>query len=199
MRLVWVTIKRFKVQSTSGSTHFCIVTFSKNNKMLSHIGYRMKITMQDSRTFIGIFKAVDKHMNVILSDCEEFRCVRGKKTKEEKQEKRTMGLLLLRGETIVTMTLRPPPTEQDGPRVNLPGSSPGPGVGRPAGRGMPGTGGSGLQGPQMMQPAACGPQLNVSPRGGPPGGMPPHMMGGMPPHMGRGGPMAPPTGSIMRG
>lgn len=51
-------------------------------------------------------------MNVILADCEEFRCVRGKKNKEEKQEKRTMGLLLLRGETIVTMTLEgPPPTE----------------------------------------------------------------------------------------
>ncbi|MPC16292.1 putative small nuclear ribonucleoprotein-associated protein B [Portunus trituberculatus] len=32
------------------------MTFSKNNKMLSHIGYRMKVTMQDSRTFIGIFK-----------------------------------------------------------------------------------------------------------------------------------------------
>lgn len=51
-------------------------------------------------------------MNVILADCEEFRCVRGKKNKEEKQEKRTMGLVLLRGETIVTMTLEgPPPSE----------------------------------------------------------------------------------------
>lgn len=51
-------------------------------------------------------------MNVILADCEEFRTIRGKKSKEEKQEKRTMGLLLLRGETIVTMTLEgPPPAE----------------------------------------------------------------------------------------
>merc|ERR1711874_4410 len=79
------------------------MTFSKNNKMLAHIGYRMKITMTDSRTFVGIFKAFDKHMNVILSDCEEFRRVRGKKGKEEKEEKRSMGLVLLRGETIVTM------------------------------------------------------------------------------------------------
>ncbi|KAL7639734.1 UNVERIFIED_CONTAM: hypothetical protein RMT77_009144 [Armadillidium vulgare] len=161
------------------------MTFSKNNKMLLHIGYRMKVTMQDSRTFIGVFKAFDKHMNVILSECEEFRRVRGKKGKEEKEEKRTMGLVLLRGENVVTMTVEGPPPSDDGPRVNLPGGS---GSGRPAGRGM---GGPGLQGPprgvggpssQMMQPAArSGPQLNPY---------------GMPPHMGRGGPMGPP---MMRG
>merc|ERR1712106_612129 len=81
------------------------MSFSKNNKMLAHVGFRMKITMTDSRTFVGIFKAFDKNMNVILSDCEEFRRVRGKRGKEEKEEKRSMGLVLLRGETIVTMTL----------------------------------------------------------------------------------------------
>merc|ERR1712106_988800 len=122
------------------------MSFSKNNKMLAHVGFRMKITMTDSRTFVGIFKAFDKHMNVILSDCEEFRRVRGKKGKEEKEEKRSMGLVLLRGETIVTMTLEGPPPSEDGPRVHLSGSSPGPGVGRPAGRGTPG-GRDSMQGP----------------------------------------------------
>ena len=48
-------------------------------------------------------------MNVILSDCEEFRHVRGKKGKDDKEEKRNMGLLLIRGETIVTMTVEGPP------------------------------------------------------------------------------------------
>jgi len=177
------------------------MSFSKNNKMLAHVGFRMKITMTDSRTFVGIFKAFDKHMNVILSDCEEFRRVRGKKGKEEKEEKRSMGLVLLRGETIVTMTLEGPPPSEDGPRVHLSGSSPGPGVGRPAGRGTPG-GRDSMQGPvrgvggpsqSMMQPAArSGPQLNMPSRGPPGGGSP---YGGMPPHMGRGSPMGPPMGS----
>jgi len=153
--------------------------------------------MTDSRTFVGIFKAFDKHMNVILSDCEEFRRVRGK------EEKRSMGLVLLRGETIVTMTLEGPPPSEEGPRVHLSGSSPGPGSSRPAGRGTGGPGGrDSMQGPvrgvggpsqSMMQPAArSGPQLNMPSRG-PPGGMPPY--GGMPPHMGRGSPMGPPMGN----
>jgi small nuclear ribonucleoprotein B and B' len=47
----------------------------RTGKMLALVNYRMRVTIQDSRMFVGKFMAFDKYMNLILSDCEEFRKV----------------------------------------------------------------------------------------------------------------------------
>ncbi|ORY91951.1 hypothetical protein BCR43DRAFT_527265 [Syncephalastrum racemosum] len=168
---------------------------SKTSKMTNILNYRLRITLSDSRVLTGQMLAFDKHMNLVLADCEEFRKIKpkGKKAKsddEELEQKRTLGLVILRGETIVSMSIDgpPPPTTHES-RARGPGLMPGPGMGRPVGRGMPaapppGAPMAGLSGPvrgiggpspQMMQPRPGGIQAPPMPYGRPPmpGGPPP--------------------------
>jgi len=140
-------------------------------------------------------------MNIVLGDCEEYRKVKSKKG-EEKEEKRTLGLVLLRGENVISLSAEAPPLPKAGRNKTA-----GPGVGRAQGRGAPmaplSSAPSGLSGPvrgvggpgqQVMMPQMGGGRGTVSaaaslyptPQGGQPV-FPPQMgggRGGFPPPMG---------------
>jgi len=135
---------------------------------------------------IGTFMAFDKHLNLVLCDTDEFRTIRSKggaegrsAVVEERQEKRSLGLIILRGETVVSIAVEGPPPPDSRSRMT-PG---GPGMAKGAGRGMvpPPMGG------QLVPPGL--------------GAGPIHGVGGMgmapPPGMGRGMPM--PPGGMGRG
>ena len=134
-------------------------------------------------------------MNLVLADCEEFRKVK-RKTKAasapgasaasqmvESEEKRSIGLAIVRGAHVVSCSVEGAPPSDPAARLgtSAPGAAQapsamqaGPGISRPAGRGA---GGAGLQGPAA---GVGGPGFPGGFAGAPPGGFP-----------GRGGPPPP--------
>ncbi|KAI0600261.1 like-Sm domain-containing protein [Biscogniauxia sp. FL1348] len=179
---------------------------NKQGKMAGYINYRMKVTLVDGRQMSGQMLAFDKHMNLVLADTDEFRRIKRKQAKSaapgassssatqtvETEEKRTLGLTIVRGAHIVSLSVESAPPADPSTRLgkSTPGGLPtgltsGPGVSRPAGRGAAPTS---LAGPAAgvggAAPPPPFPQFGGAPgfgpgRGGPPApGFPP---GGFPP------------------
>jgi small nuclear ribonucleoprotein B and B' len=97
-------------------------------------------------------------MNLVLADTEEFRRVKRRATKAaaapgassnaaplvESEEKRTLGLTIVRGAHIISLSVESPPPADASARLgaSAPGGvaaalAPGSGIARPAGRGAP--------------------------------------------------------------
>jgi small nuclear ribonucleoprotein B and B' len=120
-----------------------------------------------------------QHMNLVLADTEEFRRVKRKATKAaaapgaggssaplvESEEKRTLGLTIVRGAHIISLSVESPPPADASARLgaSAPGGvaaalAPGAGIARPAGRGAPV--GLAVRGP--MKPHLCDNNADVS-------------------------------------
>ena len=90
-------------------TETCREKMSKTGKMQQWLNYKIRVTTSDKRDIVGYFLAFDRHMNIIVADADEFRRIGGKGKKEAQTQKRTLGLILLRGENIVSISIEGPP------------------------------------------------------------------------------------------
>ncbi|GMI41247.1 hypothetical protein TrCOL_g13432 [Triparma columacea] len=115
----------------------------KASKLLTLIDCRLNVTLNDRRNLIGTFLAFDKHLNLVLSDTEEVRSITTPSppglpsTKVEKKLRRSLGLVILRGENVVCVTVEGPKPPKPTKRV----ATGGPGGATGMGRGQPTMGG----------------------------------------------------------
>ena len=92
---------------------------SRQSKFLMWINYRIRVTLTDSRILIGTFLAFDKHMNLVMSDTEEYSRIKAKNKKNDKERKRSLGLVLIRGDNVVSLSAESPPSENNNKRCNI--------------------------------------------------------------------------------
>lgn len=127
----------------------------KNSRLENWLNYRVRVTISDTRYFVGTFFSYDRHMNIVLVDAEEFRKVKDKET-GFKEIKRVVGLIMIRGESIVSFTAEQAPvTKRPTPAMMN--------KGMPTGRGVPINSYIPMQPPFNPNP--------VTPMGGMPTGM----------------------------
>jgi small nuclear ribonucleoprotein B and B' len=61
----------------------------------------VSVTLKDARVLVGTLMAVDKHVNLVLHNCEEYRRYKVRGKLEGKELKRLLGFVVVRGQTIV--------------------------------------------------------------------------------------------------
>eukprot|EP01062_Namystynia_karyoxenos_P066636 TRINITY_DN60542_c0_g1_i1.p2 TRINITY_DN60542_c0_g1~~TRINITY_DN60542_c0_g1_i1.p2 ORF type:complete len:212 (+),score=75.16 TRINITY_DN60542_c0_g1_i1:81-638(+) len=158
---------------------------SKRSKMFRFVNCRIRARITEDRELHGIFMAFDRHMNMVMGDTEEFRTLRSKKkkSKEGRVERRHLGLVCLRGQTVqqlsmdgiqgtsVVNTERFPAAAAQSESLKIAlareaaAAAAAPGAGVPAGLGGPAVG-VGAPHPEQMRPQQVAPPAAGAPGGG---------------------------------
>lgn len=94
----------------------------RTSKIGQLLNSRVKVTLQDGRVFIGQLLAHDKHLNFVLADCEEFRLLR-RGANNGDSERRTLGLIVLRGEEVVSVSQETGAPPRGGNKARIPASA----------------------------------------------------------------------------
>ncbi|GMM35717.1 mRNA splicing protein [Saccharomycopsis crataegensis] len=121
-----------------------MVQVSRKTRLTDLLHYRIKVTTLDGRNIIGELLAFDKYMNLVLADAEEFRitnkskyAIRDAKRSGAintadlvKEDKRALGLIILRGVNVVGVTIESKPPVDKATRMGV-GKTTGGGVMKP--------------------------------------------------------------------
>lgn len=95
----------------------------RGSKLFGYVDWRIRVVLSDTRSINGTLMAFDKHMNLVLADCEEVRKIKSKQSKQsndmkddnqsnnqsEREEKRALGLVMIRGESVIALAVLSPP------------------------------------------------------------------------------------------
>ncbi|EGW34031.1 uncharacterized protein SPAPADRAFT_134699 [Spathaspora passalidarum NRRL Y-27907] len=109
------------------------IAITKKTKMSDLINYRIRIITIDNRTYIGTLLAFDSHLNLVISDTIESRITKKswanlKKnnsagatsgtSKDVVLDKRNLGLIILRGDQIISLSIESSPVVPVSSRVS---------------------------------------------------------------------------------
>lgn len=96
------------------------VKVGHKSKLADLLRYRIRAVTNDGKAFVGELLAFDAHMNLVLAECVEHRIpstqVQSLKAKakevdaQPKIETRTLGLVVLRGDQVLTTVVESGPT-----------------------------------------------------------------------------------------
>eukprot|EP00931_Biecheleriopsis_adriatica_P028521 TRINITY_DN1699_c0_g1_i1.p2 TRINITY_DN1699_c0_g1~~TRINITY_DN1699_c0_g1_i1.p2 ORF type:complete len:192 (+),score=42.73 TRINITY_DN1699_c0_g1_i1:80-655(+) len=70
-------------------------------KLAQFFNWRVSVTLTDGRVLVGTLMAVDKHVNLVLCNTEEYRKYKVKGKPEGKELKRMLGFIVVRGTGVL--------------------------------------------------------------------------------------------------